>query len=517
MLILKSVNFEQQKIHNHQLKQSYPGQSEWMIGRSATCDLVLPNPEVSRTHGQIVYTNGSYHFVDVGSTSGSLLNGKRIDMHDRCPLHPGDLLQLGETFLYVEGLIAPPCAAVKEEVSHQTWSRPEKIWAGEDVDCRCCRIIDETWDVKTFYFVAEPTLVFSYLPGQFVNLELEIDGQTVTRSYSISSSPTRPYHLSLTVKRVHGSNEQPECPPGLVSNWLHDHLKVGDRVKLVGGPMGNFTCLPELPKKLLLISAGSGITPMMSMTRWIQDSLMDCDVVFLHSARTSNDVIFQRELEAIAAQMPNFHLAITTTQQALGRPWMGLTGRISTAMLNLVTPDLLERAVFVCGPESFMRSVRASLESLQFPMQNYKEESFGRTFAKPFPVKATAGVTSPSKALSHDVEPTTQIMNGHALEIATDASAKSTVVPTRSLIHFVKSGQHVPVDPGSSILEAAEQAGIQIRYACRAGVCGACKIQLRQGQVHYDSPPAALSAADQEAGYVLACVACPSENVEIEA
>ncbi len=504
MLTLKSVNFEQQQFQHHHLQQTYPGQTEWVIGRSSTCDLVLPSPEVSRIHGRIICIDGNYYFIDIGSTSGSLLNGKGVPVNDKCQLRSGDLLQLGETFLYVEEVAA---RSLESSVS-ESLCFPEKHWAQEDLLCRCCRIVDETRDVKTFYFVADPPVLFRYLPGQFVNLEVQIDGKPVIRSYSISSSPSRPYHISLTVKRVPSPGEQPDLPPGLVSNWLHDYLKEGDRVKFIGGPLGHFTCLPDLPPKMLLISAGSGITPMMSMTRWVQDTLADCDIIFLHSARTLEDIIFRAELEAIATQMPNFHLAVTVTQQSMGRSWMGLTGRVSESMLQLVAPDLLERVIYVCGPAGFMQNIRSSLQAMQFPMQNYKEESFGRRKSKFF-----QGGSTPSSILQP--EPITVITsNGKGPHSDNSSSESETGTPE---IHFLKSERSVEADGSASILEVAEQQGIEIRHACRVGACGACKVRVVQGSVRYDTQPTALTKTDQQAGYALACVAYPVNRLAIEA
>jgi ferredoxin-NADP reductase/ferredoxin len=515
MLKLKSVNFERQQFQTHQLERSRTGDLEWVIGRSSGCDLVLPNSEVSRVHGRIIYTDGAYHFIDEGSTSGSLLNGEVVPANEQRSLRLGDLLQIGETFLYVEELASPTVDGVELAASFfPPFVVPQQMWTDQDLLCRCCRIVDETPDVKTFYFISEPPVLFNYQPGQFVNLEVEIEGQAVIRSYSISSSPTRPYHLSLTVKRVPSPAEQPDVPPGLVSNWLHNHLKVGDRLKLLGGPLGHFTCLPDLPSKLLLISAGSGITPMMSMSRWVQDALTDCDIVFLHSARTPEDIVFRAELEAMSAQMPNFHLAVTLTRQPVGRSWMGLTGRISESMLQLVAPDLFDRAVFVCGPDGFMQGIRSMLADMKFPMQNYQEESFGGAKKpKSAPAKVSAETQpKPVPATSHNNASSNS--NSSSNGNGNGRSAQADPVPA---VHFVQSDRLVPADGTTSILELAEQEGIKIRHACRVGACGACKVHTRQGQVRYDTPPSALSTKDEQAGYVLACVAYPVNQVAIEA
>jgi glycine betaine catabolism B len=503
MLILKSVNFEHQQFEHHRLEQNYVGQTEWSIGRNATCDLVLLNPEVSRVHGRIIYSNAAYHFVDVGSASGSLLNGKSLCAEEPWQLHAGDLLQLGETFLYVEELNSP---TLDTTAPAQYPMFSEAQWTTADLQCRCCRIVNETPDVKTFYFVAEPPLLFTYKPGQFVNLEVEINGKRVMRSYSISSSPTRPYHLSLTIKRVFRPADQPDVPAGLVSNWLHDHLQVGDRVTLRGGPLGSFTCLPIVPPKLLLISAGSGITPMISMTRWVQDTLVDCDVVFLHSARTVEDIVFRSELEAIATQMPNFHLAITLTQQPIGHAWMGLTGRISEGILQMVASDLLERSVYVCGPGGFMQNIRALLDRLHFPMQNYQEESFGGQPVTPRPPKSAT--PSGTQSVTPAAAP--------AAAQPTAASVAPAAAPQSPAVHFIQAQRTIACDGNDSILELAEQEGIAIPSACRMGACGACKVRIREGNVRYATPPNALTPAQQQAGYALACVACAVDQVAID-
>lgn len=510
MLKLKSVSFEQRQFQNHHLDQSHPGQLEWVIGRNLTSDLVLSSPEVSRVHGRIIYSDDAYHFIDSGSTSGSLLNGETISAEDKRALRSGDLLQIGETFLYVEEL-TPPTPVSFVSASATSLLLPEQQWTEGDLLCRCCRIIDETPDVKTFCLIAETPVFFNYQPGQFVNLQIEIDGQFVIRPYSISSSPTRPYHLSITVKRVPAA--EPDLPGGLVSNWLHDHFAVGDQVKLISGPLGHFTCLPDLPGKMLLISAGSGITPMMSMSRWVQDTLADSDIVFLYSARTPDDIVFRSELETMAAQMPNFRLAVTLTRSLPGRSWMGLTGRISKPILSMVAPDLMERAVFVCGPERFMQEVRSMLEAIGFPMQNYQEESFGGK--KPVPSKPVAQI-------EEQVQLSTIISNGngynnnngHHLEILTTATETASSDPA---VCFAKSGIEVIADGSSSILEVAEQEGVSLPSACRVGACGACKVLTCQGEVRYDTAPMALSATDKQAGYALACVAYPVDRVEVEA
>jgi ferredoxin-NADP reductase/ferredoxin len=559
MLKLKSVNFNHQLFQEHILEPSYSGQLEWLIGRDPRCHLVLATLDVSRTHGRIFYSDDQYVFENI-SQHGSTLNGEELYLEDQKALHKGDLLVLGETYLQVEELTLPssvrPSLTAAPPRPLPSFEQP--WWTEGELYVRCCRIIEETQDVKTFCFVAEPPVLFQYLPGQFVNLEVEIDGKPVTRAYSISSPPSRPYHLALTIKRVASPPDRPDLPPGLVSNWMHDRLKVGDCLKLKSPPMGNFTCVPDVPSKLLLISAGSGVTPIMSMARWMQDTLTDCDIVFLHSARTPEDIIFKGELETMATQLPNFRIAVTITRPSPRFAWAGLTGRVSETMLQLVAPDMRDRAVYVCGPTPWMEDIRAMLEKINFPMQFYKEESFGgyrpaaRTptapptllpAAPPTPMALTAARPAPAPVseeeptlIQKEVPTAIQSMPRQirgvpsermvmekemAAQTATKerSNGSSGAAPSGNSpeIQFAKSNQTVPAEADLSILEIAEQEGVTIPSACRSGACGACKVMTRQGRVWYNSSPTALSAADKEAGYVLACIAQPLERVVVDA
>lgn len=488
MLNLKVFNYQ---IGEFQEKTLTPDQikREWMIGRAATCDLVLAAPEVSRVHGRIGYDEGQYYFSDLGSTDGSRVNHETATVNQKYALKPDDIIRIGDFILAVQGMetnlspTMPNHKPVGKTVSSSSWTQ-------EDLTVRCVRIIEETKDVKTFSFVAEPAISFSYQPGQFVTLDLEIDGKPVKRAYSISSSPTRPYILEITVKRVLPPPNAPHVPPGLVSNWLHDHLNVGDKIKLSGGPMGKFTCATNSHEKLLLISAGSGVTPMISMARWIYDTAGKQDVVFVYCGRRRRDMIMAQELQLMAARNPNFQLAISLTQPEPGQAWMGYRGRLSEPMLLNIVPDFSDRAVYVCGPDGFMKGVKTLLGKMGLPPENYHEESFGVG-------KKQANVSSSAPTQ----EPT---------------ASKSTT-STKTAIAFVESSKTVTCDGQDSILEVAQQEGINIRSGCLQGVCGACKKRKSKGKIRYEAQPDGLAQNEQEQGYILPCIAYPVGEVEIEA
>lgn len=162
----------------------------------------------------------------------------------------------------------------------------------------CVDMTQETHDVRSFHFrirskSGEPAPLCLHRPGQFVTLRLRVGDRLVPRSYTISSSPSRPMLMSLTIKRD---------PNGLVSRFMHDVFGVGDLLP-VSGPGGSFDLVSVKPRdRLVMLSGGSGITPLMSMLRYIHDTrARNFDVVFLHSARRPSDIIFRRELDLIAS------------------------------------------------------------------------------------------------------------------------------------------------------------------------------------------------------------------------
>ncbi len=139
--------------------------------------------------------------------------------------------------------------------------------------------------------------------------------------------------------------------------------------------MGNLTCFPNPGAKLLIISAGSGITRMMSIARWLFDTAAQSDIAFVHSACSPRQIIFRQELEWMATRHPNFQLHVTTTEKEVGSAWLGYTGRLNQSMLKLMISDYSDRIVYVCGSDLFMQEVKVILKSLNFPMENYHEES----------------------------------------------------------------------------------------------------------------------------------------------
>ena len=500
-LKIKAINAETGEFKEKLLTVETGMEGDCLIGRHPSCDLVLNSSEVSRVHGRICLQDGQCFYTDLGSTDGSQINEGEVEINQVYPLKQNNLLRIGGFVLTIAQVSDDDRISQRQLLEEQiaiTPSQPVQGRSGE-LTVRCLQASTETRDVKTFRFVAEPPLLFSYKPGQFVTLDLEIEGKRVLRSYSISSTPSRPHILEITVKRVPAPTDVANAPPGLVSNWLHDNITVGSQVKLKG-PMGKFTCVDNQAEKLLFISAGSGITPMMSMSRWLCDTGADVDVVFLHSARSPRDFIFRHELESMAARYTNFKLAVTTTRSEPGQAWVGYTGRLNEVMLQAIAPDWRERAVYVCGPNPFMAGAKTMLETLGFPMENYHQESFGSPKRKPSVKKKEEDeVTKAGEAEEYrERENTTPVHT-------TQAQAQSSVVV------FSKVDKEIVGDEEETILEIAEQEGIELPSGCRMGACGACKLPLLEGEVNYDDDPGC------EPGHLFTCIAKPVGRVVIEA
>jgi all-trans-retinol 13,14-reductase len=210
----------------------------------------------------------------------------------------------------------------------------------------CTEVLPLTADTRAFRFAPPAGQPLAYLPGQYVTVEAMIEGRRVCRSYTLSSTPTRLEHFELTVKRV---------PGGPFSNWICDHLQPGQSLRMTG-PHGDFSCAPMPPRKLLLLSAGSGITPMMAMARWLVDKRSPSHVVFFHVAKTQADILFREEIEHLHSRRFSTHISLTRAKG--DATWPGLRGHLDAAMLTAVAPDFLEREVFICGPEGFMAAAR---------------------------------------------------------------------------------------------------------------------------------------------------------------
>jgi ferredoxin-NADP reductase/nitrite reductase/ring-hydroxylating ferredoxin subunit len=240
-----------------------------------------------------------------------------------------------------------------------------------EIERTVVEVIDEARDVKTFRLDNSDGAVPFDLPGKFLKVCVPIDDRDVWRSFTVSSSPSRPETLDLTIKLN---------PAGEVSRYLFEHARPGTRIRIKGA-QGGFCFDPARHNEpLVLISAGSGITPMMSILRYLRDHGLARECVFLHGARTLADVIFADECAAIATSFPELKYAVTLSQPHSN--WNGCCGRISPGFVFDNSPKLAESRVFLCGPNEFMDELRESLVAVGVPGERIHTEQFQNAPAK---------------------------------------------------------------------------------------------------------------------------------------
>jgi glycine betaine catabolism B len=358
---------------------------------------------------------------------------------------------------------------------------PERWTSDAEETLVCCQVRQETHDVKSFFFTSPQGRAFVFEPGQFITLELEIDGETINRCYTISSAPTRPHTISITVKRV---------PGGKVSNWLHENLKAGVAVRVLG-PAGEFTCARHPARKYLFLSAGSGITPLMSMSRAHYELDEDRDIVFVHSARTPDDIIFARELDLIAATQRNFRTSFVCERVGTRTNWTGITGFLTLPLLRLIAPDFMEREIFTCGPAPYMNAVRDLIDAAGFERERYHEESF-----------SFEALAEPAAPASKEAAPQT-------------ASRDATQTAARFAVTFAKSHRDIECGGDQHVLEAARQAGMRLPASCTQGMCGTCKVKLVSGQVEMKHN-GGIRQREIDQGMVLLCCSKPLSDLVID-
>lgn len=355
----------------------------------------------------------------------------------------------------------PPNAAVAEA----TTSPRTSPWSGS---LRVSRIISETPAVKTFRFVAADGegVPFSYGPGQFLTLSLVIDGVNIKRSYTIASAPSQRSYCAITVKREEH---------GIVSRFLHDQIKEGDTLGATA-PSGTFVFDGSQAENIVLLGGGVGITPLMSVIRYLTDIGWTGSIDLFYSCRTPQDYIFQEELEALQGKHANLRVFVTATR-AEDQQWPGMRGRFTAAVLKEQLPDIAQRLVHVCGPSPMTSAFVDMLRTLGVPEKRIKTEAFG-----------------PGR---------------QPLSTAGDSQGASS-------IRFSMTDKSVVADPGQTVLEAAEAAGIDIDSSCRSGQCGSCRVRLLSGRVDMECDDA-LSEAEKREGFILACQSRAREDLEVEA
>jgi ferredoxin-NADP reductase len=330
-------------------------------------------------------------------------------------------------------------------------------------------VLDEAADIKTFR-IARPD-GFDFRAGQFIPVRVRIDGRPHVRCYSISSSPDCRGYFEISVRRQ-----------GLVSATLHSTLRTGATVTL-GRPAGAFTYPAADDRPLVLLAAGIGITPLLSMLRYVVWADPGRPVTLLYSARTERDVAFLAELKVLAERHPQVRVVLTLTRPLGPTPWR--TGRINEAMIRQHVLDPAHSIFCICGPADMIAGAKQLLEHLGVPE--------GQIRAERFDLAAAAAVALAPRG----------------------ASTEPVRVAATRRVTFAASGRTCTIAGSQTLLEAADDAGVAIPSACRAGMCQACRTRLVDGDV--DCRSDVLDPDDRTAGYILPCVSWATSDCVVEA
>lgn len=350
---------------------------------------------------------------------------------------------------FAERLFSPPAAGPRLCRPNPRWARGASSRAGL-LRLRVAEVVVETPSTRTFVLDDE---AIAYLAGQHLTVVAHVDGRSVRRCYSLSSSPAAAGRPAITVKRVEG---------GVLSNWLHDHVKAGDVLRAAPAA-GRFTVEPDASRSrhLALVAGGVGITPLVAIAETVLREEKDSRVTLLYGSRSADEVIFRSRLEEMERAFPRRLEVILAVDEATDG-WTGLTGPLAGERVVAATRGQSPDAWFVCGPEAMMDGVVAALEASGVAADRIHTERF-------------------------------QYAEAGAVKVPTQAG---TLV-------FAKSDRAAIAPAGTTILDAAEQAGVALPSSCRMGGCGACKVKV-DGRV-VAAEPNCLTGQEKADGYALAC------------
>lgn len=294
------------------------------------------------------------------------------------------------------------------------------LWTARELRGRILDVRRETEDSATLVVKPGWGFSFDYQPGQYIGIGLLVDGRWRWRSYSLTSSPVAGARtVTITVKAM---------PEGFLSTHLVAGVTPGTIVRLAA-PQGNFVLPNPAPPAVLFITAGSGITPVMSMLRTLVRRGGITDVIHLHSARTADDVMFGAELDQLAHDHAGYQLRLRMTRSQ---------GRLDLGRLDTEVPDWRQRQTWACGPEALLGQAERAWSA--------------------------AGVADRLH------------VERFAVSRAAPAGAGGTVT-------FAKSGKSVVADAATSLMDAGERAGVRMPFGCRMGICRTCVVDLADGHV----------------------------------
>ncbi len=318
---------------------------------------------------------------------------------------------------------------------------------------------------------------FRFIPGQYVTLKTDINGEDVRRSYSLCSYDAGGEGLRVAVKEV---------PGGKMSTFLNRELKEGTTLE-VAQPEGSFTPTlnPEEGTSYLLFAAGSGITPMMSIIKGVLNEEPKSRITLFYGSRNESAVIFGKELDALVAKFEDrlqvVHIFSQPQQAKRGifKKKPITTGRMDPkkviALLNTYADMGVDNTCFICGPNGMMQAVQQALKTARIPEDQVHVEYFSAPDDGETPAESSSATSCTAEV----------VMDGES--------------------------QLIEVEAGTTILDAALDAGLDAPYSCRGAVCSSCMAKLEEGSVDMKMNYV-LTDAEVEEGYIVSCQSCPTTS-----
>jgi ferredoxin-NADP reductase len=308
------------------------------------------------------------------------------------------------------------------------------LWSARELRGRVLEVRRETEDSATLVIKPGWGFSFDYEPGQYIGIGVLMDGRWRWRSYSLTSSPAATTGRGAAPAATFGRGTRTititvkAMPEGFLSSHLVGGLSPGTVVRLAA-PQGNFVMPDPAPASVLLLTAGSGITPVMSMLRTLARRQQIGDIVHVHSAPTQSDVMFGSELAELAKAHDGYRLRLRATRT---------DGRLDLSRLAEEVPDWRDRQTWACGPEGMLNQAEKTWSSAGIPERLHLERF----------------------ALSR--------VKGHG---------------QGGTVEFARSGKTVTVDAATPLMDAGESVGVRMPFGCRMGICQSCVVELVDGHV----------------------------------
>ena len=379
-------------------------------------------------------------------------------------------------------------------------------------DLQVVEVVEETADAHSVSFAVPEGAAaeFDYKPGQFLTLAVPSDQTGVAaRCYSLSSSPHDGGPLTVTVKRT---------AEGYASNWICDNLREGSTIRSLP-PSGIFTPA-SLDADLLLFAGGSGITPIMSITRTAL-AHGSGKIMLFYANRDETSVIFASELAELAAEHPHRLVVVHWLESVQGLP--------TQEQMKAFTEPFTTYDAFVCGPAPFMKLTIAALRELEFPRERRHQERFislgGNPFGDPTEqaeveheleeAESDTAFTEGAPETPPEMPPETPPATPPETPPEDGLSPEEAPHQGNVRLEVELDGETYAYDdwaPTTKLLEHLESKGVKAPYSCREGECSACAVRLLEGDVkmlHND----VLDDEDLAEGIRLACQSLPVTDV----